>query len=138
MARDRAEAMKVMEGLGMIQQFAQGVGPEKAQEVIDNLDADIITRFLAMKNDLPQILFKPLQQMLQERDARAKQIKQQQMVEAASKLGPALGGMTQAAAKAKESGLLGGSEPFPFAPQDIDPAQLIEAANGIDYTEVVP
>jgi len=98
-------------------------------QMAENMDFDVVTRYLGMKTDLPQILFKPLDQMLKEREARAKEMKQMQMAEMASKLGPAIGQVGQMAAKAKESGLLGGSEPFPFAATDIDPAQLIDASD---------
>ena len=134
-ARDRAEALKVIEGLGMIQQVALGLGPEKGAQVVDNIDADVVTRFLAMKTDLPQILFVPLEQMLKVREQRAAEIKQMQMAEMASKMGPAIGQIGNAAARAKESGMLGTDTPFPFQANDIDPEQLLE---NVDYNEVMP
>lgn len=133
-ARDRADAFRVMEGLGMIQNMAAGLGPEKAAEVQDNIDVDIVVRYLAMKTDLPQIIMTPLQKMLEARDARAKQIKQAQMAEMASKLGPAIGQIGGAAAKAKETGMLGTDAPFPFQANDINAEDLLE---GVDYQEIM-
>lgn len=139
MARERAEALKVIDGMGMIVQMAESmapIAPEAAVNMLDNFDEDVITRFVSMKADLPQILMKPLEKMLEGRAQRAKDRKQMQMAELASKIGPAIGNLGTAAAKAKESGLLGTSEPFPIPATDIDPAQLIEASEGIDYQEV--
>lgn len=137
MARDRAEALKVMDGLSMIVNMAAGVAPMNpgiAMNMLENFDEDVITRFVSMKADLPQVLMRPLEQMLQAREARAKEQKQMQMAELAAKVGPAIGNIGQAAAKAKESGLLGNDTPFPIAPSDVDPASVLE---GVDYEELV-
>lgn len=133
MARDRAEAMKVVEGLGMIQQLAEKMAPEQAQMVQDNFDVDVITRFIGMKNDLPQIIFRPLEAMLADRQARDQQMQQMRMAEMASKMGPAIGQIAGGAARAKDSGLLGTNEPMPINADDFDPQQMLDAVEGVDY-----
>lgn len=116
-ARDKAEAGKIMEGLSMIQALAQGAGPERGMDVIDNIDFDVTTRLIGLRTDLPQAMFKPLDQMLEQRAARAKKIEMQQMAEMAGKVGPALGGMARmgdALTTAKQGGMIDTSNPFPI------------------------
>jgi hypothetical protein len=138
MARDRAEALKVMEGLGMIQQLAGGMAPEQAQQVQDNFDVDVIARYIGMKADLPQMLFKPLDTMLAEREDRAKQMKQMQMAEMASKLGPAIGQIGGAAAKAKQVGMLGSDAPLPINLNEFDPQAISDGMENTDFGQMVP
>ena len=116
-ARDRAEGGKIMEGLGMIAQVAQAAGPVKGMDVIDNIDFDVTTRMIGMKAGLPQALFKNLNQMLEERAARMKQMQMQQMAEMAGKVGPAMGGiakMGDALTNAKQGGMIDTNNPFPI------------------------
>ena len=138
MARDRAEAMKVIEGLGMIQQIAQGMAPEQAQQIQDNFDVDVIARFVGMKTDLPQMLFTPLDKMLATREARAKQMQQMQMAEMASKMGPAIGQISQGAARAKDAGLLGNDSPMPLNLNEFDPQTMAQDFETTDFSQMVP
>ena len=134
-ARDRSEALKVIEGLGMISQVAAGLGPERGEMMVDNIDPDVVARYLAMKTDLPQILFRPIEDMLQGREVKAAERKQMAMAEMASKVGPALGAVGTMAAKAKDSGMLGTGEPFPFQANEVDTDAMLE---DVDYEEVLP
>lgn len=130
-ARDKAEALKIMEGLGMIAQMAAGLGPQKQAEVIDNIDADVTTRLLAYRADLPEQILVPLEKMIQGRMERAKQAKMMQMAEMAKTAGPAMAQMLQATGKARETGLIDTSNPLQIPAQpgsDMDPSAMIEDA----------
>lgn len=120
--RDKAEAVKIMEGLGMVQQIAAQMPPEKAAEMADNFDPDAIARMVAALSDLPQAILTPFEKMQAEREARAQQMQQMQMAEMAQKMGPALSGGVQALTKAKEGGMLGMDEPLPIAATGVSDA----------------
>lgn len=132
-ARDKAEAMRILEGLGMIAQVAQS-SPNPV-EVADNLDFDVITRLIGLRADLPQAIFKPMEQMLQEREARAKQMQQMQMAEMAAKAGPAVARLTDSMTKAKQAGVVdtSGAAPMPMA--GFDPSTMIQDG---EFDEVMP
>lgn len=108
-ARDKAEALKVVEGLQMMLPLA-----EANPEVIDNIDFDAVVRFIGIKADLPQIIFKPIDQMMQMREQRAKKMEMAQQAELASKTAPAVGKLMDSATKAKQGGMLGFDQPLPI------------------------
>ena len=131
-ARDKAEAFKILEGYNMIGSIAQQLGqinPQKALEMTDNLDADVTTRLLGMRADLPEAVFVPVDKMLEARMERAKQQKMQQMAMLAKNAGPAISGLIGAAGQAKQSGLINTDNPLPMQPNtDLDPSKQIEDA----------
>lgn len=123
-ARDKAEAMKIGEYLQMTLPLAQA-----NPDILDNFDFDVIARLTGQKSDVPQIIFKQLEQMLQERQARAQQQKMAQMAEMAKAIGPAAGSMMQGLAKSKDAGLIGSTTPFPMLTNEAAPdSQQIEDA----------
>lgn len=128
-ARDKFEALKILEGLQMI----GGIAAYKP-EVIDNLDGDVTARLIGIRADLPEAIFKPIEEMMQERAARAQQMQQMQMAEMAAKAGPAIAHIANATSKAKEAGVIDTSMPFPMPAAEFDPSQLIEDA---EFEEVV-
>lgn len=132
-ARDKAEALKIMEGLQMIQQIAAG-SPDPMQ-VADNLDFDVVTRLVAIRADLPQAILKPLQAMLEERAARAKKMEQMQMAEMAAKAGPAVAKLADSVTKAKQGGVISTDDPAPIGMQGFDPTQMV--VDG-EFEEIAP
>lgn len=122
-ARDKAEALKIVEGLQLIGGVAQVV-----PTAIDNLDGDVTVRLLGHRADLPEVIFKDVTAMMQERAARAKQMEMAQMAEMAGKAGPALAHIANATSKAKEAGVIDTSSQFPVPATEFDPSQLIEDA----------
>jgi hypothetical protein len=109
-ARDKAEALKVVEGLQMMLPLA-----EANPEMVDNIDFDAVARFIGIKADLPQIIFKPIDQMMAMREDRAKKIEMAQQAEMASKVAPAAGRLMDSATKAKQGGMLGFDQPLQIA-----------------------
>lgn len=107
-ARDKAKAIKMLEGLNYVLPMAQ-VKPE----IIDNVDMDITTRLILRNCDFPQEALAPLEAMQQIRAQRAKQAEMAQMAQMAQMAGPSLAQGITAAAKAKEAGLVPGNENFP-------------------------
>lgn len=122
-ARDKFEALKILEGLQMI----GGIAAYKP-EVIDNLDGDVTARLIGIRADLPEVIFKPIEDMMQERAQRAQQMQMAQMAEMAAKAGPALAHVANATSKAKEAGVIDTSMPFPIPAAEFDPSQLVEDA----------
>lgn len=139
-AREKAEAMKIVEGLSMILPIAEAQakltgGPA---DILDNFDFDVAARMIAMKADLPQSVLTPIQKMMESRDARQKKIDQMQKAEMASKLAPAVGQLGQTAVKAKEAGMLGFDDPMPVAAPGLVPGAEDDEAAILDavYEEV--
>jgi hypothetical protein len=122
-AREKAEALKIVEGMNMVLPLAQAQaeltgGPA---DILDNFDFDVIVRLVMAKADLPPQVLKPVEQMMGEREARAKKMDQMQKAEMASKLAPAAGQIGQTMIKAKEAGMLGFDDPMPIASPGLMP-----------------
>ena len=103
-AREKAEAMKVIEGLQMILPLA-----EAYPDILDNYDPDAIARFTGVKADLPPAIFRPIEQMMQMREAREQEMQAMKAAELAKTAAPAMaasGGMLKAVGDAKTAGLL--------------------------------
>ena len=112
-AREKAEAMKIMEGITLALGGPQMPFAQMKPEVLDNLDPDVLFRYLLMRADVPEAVMTPLQKMLETREQRAKEMQMAKYAELAKTAGPAMAQITGAMAKAKDSGMIGGSEPFP-------------------------
>lgn len=127
-AREKAEALKIVEGLGMLLPLAEAQaklsGGAKA-DMLDNIDFDAVARLVGIKVDLPQAIFVPIETMMKMRDERAKQMAQMQKAEMLSKVGPAMARIGDTAVKAHEGGMLG-------APAEIPSPALIP---GMDEAE---
>lgn len=129
MARDKSEAFKIVEALRMMAGVAEGLGPEKAMQMVDNIDADMTARLLGQRADLPEVMFVPIDKMMAEREARAKQQKMMQMAELAKTMSPAIAAAGGTISKAQESGLIDTRNPLQIPAQpytDLDPSQAIE------------
>ena len=122
-ARDSAEAMKIVQGIQTLGDFAkiQASGGQKP-DVLDNIDFDVTARYVAMRQDLPQAIFTPLQKMMDTRAAAAKEAQMAKMAQLAQTAGPAMAQMTAATAKAKQAGLLDQRNP-PAPTPDQGPQQ---------------
>lgn len=139
-AREKAEAMKVLEGLQMVLPLAEAQakltgGPA---DILDNLDFDVAVRVILAKADIPQKIMRPIEQMIADREARQKKIDQMQKAEMASKLAPAAGQIGQTMIKAKEAGMLGFDDPMPIAAPGLMPGGEAAGADIMDavYEEV--
>lgn len=84
-ARDKAEALKIIEGLQMILPLA-----EASPDILDNYDFDAIARITAIKADMPQAILKPMDKVMEIRAERAKKMEMAQAAEMAAKVAPAL------------------------------------------------
>lgn len=104
-ARDKAEALKVIEGVNYLLPAA-----EAFPDMLDNFDPDGYARYTGVKLDLPEALFKPIEAMEQMRAERAKKMKMAEMAELASKAGPALAQMGGLVPKAAQAGLMGNNQ----------------------------
>lgn len=115
-AREKAEALKVIEGVQMFMPLAEAQaklsGGAKA-DVLDNIDFDALVRFVGVKADLPQVIFTPIEKMMAEREARAKKMEQAQRAEMISKVGPAMARIGDTAVKAHQGGMLGSPAEIP-------------------------
>jgi len=111
-AREKAEAMKVIEGLQMVLPLA-----EAYPDILDNYDPDAIARFTGVKADLPPAIFRPIDQMMEMRQAREQQMQAMQAAEMANKAAPAVaaaGGMLKSVGDANNAGML--TDESPLAP----------------------
>lgn len=139
-AREKAEAMKVLEGINMMLPLAEAQakltgGPA---DVLDNIDLDAAVRFIGVKADLPQAIFVPIEKMMQLRDERAKKADQMQKAEMMSKVGPAMAKIGDTAVKAKQGGMLGFDDPLQLPAPGLIPGAEDAESNIIDgiYEEV--
>lgn len=89
-ARDKSEAVRIAEGIGTMVQTAALLGPEAVAQLSENLNVDAIARQMGPKLDLPEWVFVPIEQMMQNREARMQQQQQMMMAEMANKAAPAL------------------------------------------------
>lgn len=120
--------MKIVQGMQTVGGFAKLFG----QSVLENFDPDVITRYVGQRADLPQIIYTPMDQMMQARQQRLKEEQMQKMAMLAKTAGPAMAQMTGAAAKAKDSGMLGTNEPFPIpAPGVFDDPSVAQGIAGM-------
>lgn len=139
-AREKAEAMKVLEGINMMLPLAEAqaklTGGQAA--VLDNLDLDAAVRFIGVKADLPQAIFTPIEKMMEMRAARDKKMDQAHKAEMLSKVGPSLAQIGNTAVKAKEGGMLGFDDPLQLAAPGLVPGAEDAEANIMDgiYEEV--
>lgn len=115
-AREKAEALKVVEGVGMMLPYA-----EANPEVLDNIDFDATVRFIGVKADLPQAIFTPIEKMMEMRAERAKKLDQAQKAEMMSKVGPAMAKIGDTAIRAKEGGMLGFDDPMQLPAPGLTP-----------------
>jgi hypothetical protein len=139
-AREKAEAMKVIEGLQMVLPLAEAQakltgGPA---DILDNLDFDVAVRVILAKADIPQKIMRPIEQMMADREQRQKKIDQMQKAEMASKLAPAAGQIGDTMIKAKEAGMLGFDDPMPIPAPGLMPGGEEAEADILDavYEEV--
>jgi len=125
--RKKAEAVKILEALSMQGELAAGLGPEKAQNYVDNFNEDAIARVMSENLDLPEILMVPFEQMMEMRAQRAEQQKMMAMAEMANKAAPAL-----AAAGDLPQQLLGQGSPIAEggALQAVDAPAMIDNVAG--------
>ncbi len=65
-AREKSEAMKIVEGIGIIGSAAATFGDQAVGAVAQNFEPDAIARNLGPKLDLPEWVYKPLDQMMEE------------------------------------------------------------------------
>ena len=127
-ARDKSEAMTIMEGLGVIMQGAGSFGEQAVMQVAENFNPDAIARMIGPKLDLPEWVFVPLEEMMQAREARMKQQEMMAQAEMAGKAAPALsaaaqvGGLVPDAAKA---GLVEADQPYALPNPDQIPFEDI-------------
>lgn len=107
-AREKAKAMKILEAAGSVLPFAQA-----APDVLDNFDFDVMARMIMQGMGVPEVCFKPFEEMMAMREKRAQDMEMAKMAELANKAGPALAQLTQAGVQAGQSGMLetGGLEP---------------------------
>jgi len=115
-ARDQSEAMKIVQGIQTIAGFAQ-MNPA----VLDNIDFDVTARYVGQRADLPQLIFTPLDQMMQAREAKAKEAQQAKMAQLAQTAGPGVAALMGGMAKAKQAGML--DQRNPAVPSPADPGQ---------------
>lgn len=115
-ARDKAEAMKVVEGLSMVMPMIEAEAKLKGPgaQLLDNIDLDVTLRHILMKADLPPMILTPIEKMMADRDARNKKLEMAQQAEMASKAAPAAARLLDAAGNAKQTGLLGFDQPLPI------------------------
>lgn len=112
-ARDKAEAMRIFEGLGTIISGASQMGEQAMMQVAENFNPDAYARGIGQRLDIPEWLFTPLDQMMEGRQARMQQMEQMQMAEMAGKAGPAVAQMGRLIPEAAKAGLIdagGGAE----------------------------
>lgn len=133
-AREKAEAMKVLEGINMMLPLAEAQaklsgGPAA---VLDNLDFDAAIRFIGVKADLPQAIFTPIEKMMEDRAARDKKIDQMHKAEMASKLAPAAAQIGNTMVKAKQGGMLGFDDPMQLPAPGLTPGGGEEEQNIMD------
>jgi len=131
-ARQKAEALKIIEGMQMLLPSAQAF-----PSLLDNFDPDALARLTGAKLDLPESLFTPVEQMAAMRAERAKQMKINQLAELAQKAGPALAQMGGLIPKSAQAGLIpqgqggGGGMPPPDLGFDLEGA-VNEGMNSVD------
>jgi len=118
-ARDKAEAMKIVEGVQVLGNFAN-----LKPDVLDNLNADELMRKLGVMLDIPQEGFVPQDIVAQIREQRAKKVEMAEMAEMAGKAGPALAQLGNLVPNAAKAGLIqggegGGEGSFPINPDQI-------------------
>lgn len=122
-AREKAEALKIVEGISMIKSMAEGLPPQAAEQLAENFDVDTLARYSAMRLDLPPMIFLPLEKVAEDRQARAEQAEQMQKAEMAAKLAPAIGQAGNLMGKANEAGMLGSGEaPIQLTAEDAEGA----------------
>lgn len=115
-ARDKAEALKIIEGVNYILPAAQAF-----PEILDNFNPDAFARMTAAKLDLPEHLFKPVEEVMQMRAERAKKMKMAEMAELASKAGPAIAQMGRLIPESAKAGLIPtGQGGLPLPPPEIN------------------
>lgn len=125
-ARDKAEALKIIEGLSMVLPMA-----EARPDILDNYDFDAIARITGIKGDMPPAIFTPIEKMMETRAAREKQMKQMQMAELAAKTAPAVKQIASAGAEAKTSGLMGFDQPLPLPSPGLVSGEAMDEEMGI-------
>lgn len=130
-ARDKAEAMKIIEGVNYLLPAA-----EAFPDMLDNFQADTFARLTGAKLDLPEALFTPIADMQAMRAERAKKMKMMEMAELANKAGPALAQLAGVVPKAAQAGLIpqGGNQmslPAPDLGFDMEEA-VTGAMDGAD------
>jgi hypothetical protein len=101
-ARDKAQALKLLEGAQAVLPFA-----EASPDLLDNIDFDVLTRMSLRGYGWPEAVFRPLEQMVQMREQRAKEAEMAKMAELMNKAGPAVAQLTQAGTGAFQSGMVG-------------------------------
>lgn len=127
-ARDKAEAMKVMEGLQMIAGASAGFGPDAQVMVAENFNPDAFARYMAAKLDIPEILMSPMEDMMQARQARMQAQQQMQMAEMAGRAGPGMAAMGRLIPESAKAGLISseGSELAALPAPDMIPFEDVE------------
>jgi len=123
-ARDKAEAMKIVEGLSMVLPLA-----EANPSILDNYDFDAIARITGMKSDMPPGIFVPIEAMMEKRAEREKQMKQMQMAELASKVAPAVNQLASGASTMQQSGMMG--EPMQLPSPGLVSGEAMDEEMGI-------
>lgn len=124
--RDKAEVLKIAEGLTIMKEMAAGLSPEKAIEMEDNLSMDALTRFAAAKLDLPPVIMEPIENVIAAREARAKKMEMAEMAALANQAAPAL-----AAAGSAGKNLLGaGGAAEGLPPPEALPSEDVAAGAG--------
>jgi hypothetical protein len=132
-AREKAEALKILEGIQMGLGGPDAMFAKMKPEILDNIDPDVLFRYILMRADVPEIVMTPLQKMLEQREQRAKEMQMAKYAELAKTAGPAMAQITGSLAKAKEAGMIGSNEPFPIPAGMGD--QMVEDAV---YEELAP
>lgn len=100
-ARDKTEALKIIEGVNYLLPAAQAF-----PEMLDNFNPDAFARITGAQLDLPEMLFRPIKEMEAMRAERAKKMKMAEMAELASKAGPAIAQMGRLIPESAKAGLI--------------------------------
>ena len=109
-ARDKSEAMKVMETMQTILPLA-----EAYPQVLDNMDPDFVARFVGGKMDLPIAAFKPMEEVMEIRAQQQKKMELAEQAELINKAGPGLAQMGGLIPQAAQAGLIeGGQGDYPI------------------------
>ncbi len=123
-ARDKTEAMKILEGIGMVLQGAAQFGEQAVMTVAENFNPDAIARGLGPKLDLPEWVFTPMEEMMKMREQRMQAQQQMAQAEMAGKAAPALSAAAQAGKlipDAANAGLIEAETPYQLpAPDEVD------------------
>jgi len=126
-ARDKAEAMKIFEGMQMLAGGAATMGEQAVMAVAENFNPDAFARGVGgMKLDLPEWLFTPMEEMIAMRQQRMQAAEAQMQADMIQKVAPGAAQLGKLVPEAAKAGLI-----------DQGPDQaLLPAPEGIPFEDI--